>query len=254
MSLKTRERRCSTRGRLRLRRRLRAVHASSGSTLVTALESAYEMVRSEFPELPRVVMITGSGRSAFGLKWGHFGYDAWKLALDQGRRPELFIGGERLGTGAELTMQTLLHECAHALAMVRGVQDTSRQHRYHNRRFVALAEELGLAYVQPEPHPSIGFSAVEITPAGRERWREAIQTLAKAIMLSMDAPSLSGGLTGLPGGDGGKVTGGPSAPKTGGRSLMRFSCSCIPERVMRMAPSVWEVADVTCGACGERFE
>jgi hypothetical protein len=35
-----------------------------------------------------------------------------------------------------------VHEAAHGLANTRGVKDTSRQGRYHNKRFRALAEEL----------------------------------------------------------------------------------------------------------------
>src|SRR5512135_2801935 len=39
----------------------------------------------------------------------------------------------------------MLHEAAHALATRRGIKDTSAAgNRYHNKRFVALAAELGL--------------------------------------------------------------------------------------------------------------
>jgi hypothetical protein len=55
-------------------------------------------------------------------------------------------GGEWFAEGAEHTLTTILHEAAHALADVRQVQDTSRQGKYHNRRFVQLAAELGLAW------------------------------------------------------------------------------------------------------------
>ncbi|WP_219419925.1 hypothetical protein [Pseudonocardia nigra] len=39
---------------------------------------------------------------------------------------------------------TLLHEAAHGVATTRGIKDTSRQGRYHNRKFAELAEELGI--------------------------------------------------------------------------------------------------------------
>ena len=39
---------------------------------------------------------------------------------------------------------TLLHEAAHALADARGITDTSRQGRYHNKKYALLAAELGL--------------------------------------------------------------------------------------------------------------
>jgi hypothetical protein len=59
----------------------------------------------------------------------------------------------------------MLHEAVHALAHVRGVKDTSRGGKYHNKReFVALAAKLGLAWPQGQrPHPVIGFSEVTLT-------------------------------------------------------------------------------------------
>ena len=50
------------------------------------------------------------------------------------RCPEVFVGGEGLVLGAVDVLGTLLHEATHALAHVRGIQDTQRQGRYHNRR------------------------------------------------------------------------------------------------------------------------
>jgi len=51
---------------------------------------------------------------------------------------ELFVGGEGLRRGAREVLATLLHEAAHGVATTRGVKDTSRQGRYHNRRFAEL--------------------------------------------------------------------------------------------------------------------
>ena len=36
------------------------------------------------------------------------------------------------------------HEAGHSVAWQRGIKDTSRQGRYHNHRFLTVAEELGL--------------------------------------------------------------------------------------------------------------
>ena len=54
---------------------------------------------------------------------------------------------------------TLLHEAAHGLAQARGIQDTSRQGRYHNRRYATLARELGLEVTSVQP---IGWSATTV--------------------------------------------------------------------------------------------
>lgn len=51
---------------------------------------------------------------------------------------------------------TLLHEAAHGVASTRGIKDTSRQGRYHNRRFAQLATELGIVVA---PDGARGWSA-----------------------------------------------------------------------------------------------
>ncbi len=47
------------------------------------------------------------------------------------------------GSAAEIFV-TLRHEAVHAVAFEHGIKDTSRQGRYHNERFRAIPEELGL--------------------------------------------------------------------------------------------------------------
>ena len=54
------------------------------------------------------------------------------------------ISGEGLARTPREVLGTLLHEAAHALAAARGITDTSRQGRYHNKKYAALAAELGL--------------------------------------------------------------------------------------------------------------
>ena len=64
--------------------------------------------------------------------------------------------------GAVDVLGTLLHEASHALAHVRGIKDTSRQGRYHNRRFRDLAAEVGLAVREV---PVIGWSDTHVPDA-----------------------------------------------------------------------------------------
>lgn len=236
-----------------------ALYHQGGATVVAALEAAYQAVQAEFPALPDAVIITGSGLSGYGLTWGHFARDRWHDAVRQGRRPELFIGGERLATGPTLTMQTLLHECAHALADARGVQDTSRQHRYHNRRFVAIAEELGLEYRPESPDSVIGFSAVTLSRQGASHWSEQIDAIGRAIRLTMGTDILT--LLGLLGPGGEPTTGGGHGMRvtgrgkgTGGSSYVKAQCACEPvPRTIRVAASTLAAASITCGECGEDF-
>lgn len=154
-----------------------------GSRIITALEAAWAAIRAQHPEVPHVLMITGTGRSRTGITWGHFGEKRWTVETGTGtkaaRTHELFAGGELLSLGGLRTVQTLLHEAAHALAHVRGIKDTSSDYRYHNKRFVKLAEELGLTG-PATPANVIGWSDCTITDAAAQRYAEVIAALDAA--------------------------------------------------------------------------
>ncbi len=234
----------------------------SGSEIVAALEAAYADIRSNHPELPEVVWITGSG-FAGGSKWAHFWRDRWEdkqadeTASD--KRAEMFMAGERLACGAELTLQSMLHEAAHALAAVREEQDTSRQHRYHNKTFVKMAEELGLEYAHETPDPSIGFSAVTLREETKAKYAATIEKLDNSIKAVLNDPLLAA--LGIVGGANGNGSDGAHRipkglkpkPTAKSRNNVKYVCQCEKPRVMRMAPKTFELASITCGECGQDF-
>ena len=87
------------------------------------------------------------------LKLGHFAANRWTPGgADSASIAELFVGGE--GQGAESVLATLLHVAAHGVADIRQVQDTSRQGRYHNARYKALAEEVSRPQKRVRREPS----------------------------------------------------------------------------------------------------
>src|SRR5690606_23170347 len=94
--------------------------------------------------------------------------------------PESLIGESSSACGSELSFERLLHEAVHGIAAARGVRDTSRAGRYHNRRFLAIAEELGLDHTE-DPHPSSGFSLVTMNSETRQRYRDTAERLARAV-------------------------------------------------------------------------
>ena len=125
------------------------------SLVVMGLEKAYEDIRARHPDAPPVVIALAGSRS----RRGHFAANRWER--NESGVAELFIAGERLRDGAQGVLATLLHETAHGLASTRGIPDTSRGGRYHNRRYKLLAEEVGL---HVERAPSIGWSDTSLTP------------------------------------------------------------------------------------------
>jgi hypothetical protein len=203
------------------------------SRLVAALEAAWAEVMERHTELPPVAIIVGqgSGHRGGGLVLGHFAAERWQPASADGHYVhELMIGGEGLRRGADEVFATLLHEAAHALARARGIQDTSRQGRYHNKRFKQLGEELGLVI---ERDPRIGWSLTTLPSPTAERYAAAIDTLERAIALHRRNEPTAGG---------------------GDRSgnLLAAACRC-PRRI-RVAPRTLADGPIVCAICAHSFE
>jgi hypothetical protein len=130
---------------------------------VRAFEGAWDAIRHEHPEVPPMVIVTGQGssrRRGVPLRLGQFAAARWRPG--DGTVGEVMVSGEGLTRGAPQVFATLLHEAAHALAREREIRDTSREGRYHNRRFKRIAEELGL---RVECHERRGWAITELDPA-----------------------------------------------------------------------------------------
>jgi hypothetical protein len=211
-----------------------ADHAAA-SRLVAALEHAWTTIRSHHPDVPQVVIVVASGSDARSrrLNLGHFAAGRWQLT-DPNQptdRPEVLVSGEGLQRGPVEVLGTLLHEAAHGLAYVRKVSDTSRQGRYHNRRYAALARELGLEVADLDP---IGWSATSIPEPTATRYAEVLAELSEALVLWRRAEQ--------------STTAGTS------RSRNALACSCGCGRRIRVARSVLELAPILCAACAQPFQ
>lgn len=158
--------------------------------------------------------------------------------------PESLIGESSSACGTELGFERLLHEAAHGLAAARGIRDTSRAGRYHNRRFLSLADELGLDH-NADPHPSSGFSLVTMRPETREQYTATIERLERALSAHADATSAAG--------DRARTFRGPATRhgSSGGGVRVKAVCDC--GRNVRVVPSVLAQAAIVCGACGQPF-
>ena len=131
----------------------------AASLLVAALEHTWQTIRTRHPDVPDAVLVVASGAEGKRLNLGHFAPHRWQV--NGADRHEVLVGGEGLQRGPVDVLGTLLHEAAHGLAQAAGIQDTSRQGRYHNRRYATLARELGLEVTSLQP---IGWSATTVPP------------------------------------------------------------------------------------------
>lgn len=208
---------------------------NAGSELIRALEGVWACIQERHPEVPEVLFITGSGDK--GGERGHFGPNRWcEAASPSSKVHELFVAGERIGDGPEGVLETLLHEAAHALAQVRGVKDTSRQGRYHNARFQALGEELGL--VVERHSPSYGLAATTLPPLVAEAYEPELVALRMALKHHYASYA-----------EGDDPNGTDS--ETPRKPTPRYECGC--PRVIRMSATTYEEGGIVCQLCDEPF-
>lgn len=197
------------------------------SPLVAAIERAWAGIQARHQDVPSVVVTLGSGTMKSGLTLGHFAAERWVRGGE--RIHELFVGGEGLARGGAELLGTLLHEAAHGVARARGVQDTSRQGRYHNTRFKLIGEELGLELAIA---PGIGWSTTVVPEPTAGLYSPEVNELSRALVAHRLSESRPGGR---------------------GTSNNGVSAVCGCGRRIRVARSTFELAPIVCGGCGELF-
>ncbi|MGH3712842.1 MAG: hypothetical protein ACRDT4_05190 [Micromonosporaceae bacterium] len=199
------------------------------AAILRVLEDAWGQIRTRHPDVPEAVLIIGPGTAGKGRpKWGHFAALRWQHGSTQ--LPEILIAGEGLARSAEEVLATLLHEAAHGVASVRRIQDTSRQGRWHNKRFAALADELGLT---AEKDPTIGWSLTTIREATKDTYADTLTALTGAMRLYRHPD--------------------PERSTSRKDSNNGLTCECDCPRKIRVAAAVLEEGEITCGVCGTDF-
>lgn len=198
------------------------------SSLVVALEQAWTGIARAHSDVPPAVMVLASGTTGRAAKLGHYAASRWEVAGTE--RAEVLVTGEGLRLGALQALGTLLHEAAHGVAHARGVADTSRGGRYHNRRYAAIAGELGLVAVQ---HPTLGWAQTTLAPGTLERFADELAAIEAALQLWRRAEA-------------------SGRRRSGGSALMACQCPC--GRRLRASQTVLAQAAILCGGCGGTFD
>ena len=224
--------------------------ASFTGVLVAALDAAWSAIQARHREVPDVIVTVGSGtlgQSAGETRLGHFAAERWQRSgsgagpaggdaagggdAGAGRVPELFIGGEGLAAGPERVLATLLHEAGHGLADARGIKDTSRQGRYHNRAYRDLARELGLVCEDAGAH---GWTDTRLPPSTAAAYGPVLEALGAALV-AFRHPE--------PGREAG-------AGKKRGNGVVA-ACQC--PRQFRITASVLQAGPIVCAVCQAPF-
>jgi hypothetical protein len=152
-------------------------------------------------------------------------------------------------------VEVMLHEVAHALADRRGIKDTSAAgNRYHNKRFVALAAELGLR--GPDvPDKITGWSHCTLHgQAAYDAWAEVTARIDAArlpFLVDLASPARPDGEDG----GGNRGDDGPGKPAKRGGRRTPVECACLPEpRRIQLTPKQIEDGPIICGLCCAPFE
>jgi hypothetical protein len=200
------------------------------ASVIQALEDAWTDIRSRHTDVPHAVLVVASGSTARNqLVLGHFAGGRWQHGDD--RLPEVLVSGEGLRRPVPEVLTTLLHEAAHGLAALRGIKDTSRQGRWHNRRFAVLADELGL---DTTAHPALGWSPSTLRPATAAHYAPTLDRLTTALSVYRH-PEPAGAGTG----------------RTSNNNPVACACGC--GRKIRAARTVLEQGPIRCALCGDDF-
>lgn len=146
--------------------------------ILTVLSDLSAAVAKEHGITGRISIVLGaSGVTRSGQKHGHFAAKSWED--DEGNDVhEILLSGESLKRGPVATVGTLIHELAHAYNHENGIKDTSDAGRWHNKKFLATAEEFGLDI---EKAPRIGFSVTTVPDSTADKYDDYIARLAGAI-------------------------------------------------------------------------
>ena len=203
--------------------------SQAASPILKILEETWLEIRRWHPDIPPAVIIIASGTDSKNPRWGHHAPGRWNVNGQQ--YAEVMISGEGLRRTPEDVLGTLLHEAAHALAHARGIKDTSRQGRYHNKHYKTLAEQLGLAVEHDQRN---GWAITTITDVTKIAYARQLADLAQAMTMWRHGEATPG-----------------SAPRRNS-NLIAAICPC--GRSIRVAASTLAEAPITCQACDGDFQ
>jgi hypothetical protein len=199
--------------------------------LLTALETAWDAIRARHPEVPAAVLIVGSGSPAkpnAAMKWGHFASLRWQHG--DTRLPEVLISGEGLKRTPAEVLVTLLHEATHGLADARNIKDTSRQGRWHNKKFATLAAELGLSATKDD---KLGYSPCTLTDQATADYADTITGLASALNAYRHPEVFDG------------------KQRTNNNNGVSAECEC--PRKIRLSITAFDEGPIVCALCQAAF-
>ena len=201
-----------------------ATRTENLSGIVTALEEAHASIREKTGAPRATILVTRKT----GRTMGHFTHaKIWKAGEEQFH--EIMVSANYFERGARAVLGTLLHETAHSLDLQAGIQGVTGD-GYHNKKFKATAEALGLTITQAK---GIGYSVTEVGDECANRWADELALIENAMALMADSEA------------------GQAGKKGRNKNLQSARCGC--GGVIRLSATVLEKCAPKCDNCGEYF-
>lgn len=222
-------------------------HDTPTLAILNAVNDLWREIQNNHPGTPNVNIVLQASERAHG----HFAPSRWEGSAQY----ELMLSTVSLALATNdgrvrKTVSTLLHEAAHAYAFANKIQDTSRQGRWHNKKFATLAEQFGCIV---EPNVQIGHVTSGITPLAYVTYKSQIDALATAITSYSRSSSdwLQALIGTLPTGLGlGPV---PAKPRrTYGSQTVTVICECAGAGY-RIPRDLYETTDIRCNECDSAY-
>jgi hypothetical protein len=232
-----------------------------------AVEQLWAEIRHRHPDVPEAILVLASGTMGTSTEiHGHFARSRWHVGEGIEPRAEFFLGAEGLRRPAADILATTLHEAAHGLAVARDVTDVS-DGRYHNKRFAALAHELGLRAEQAD---RLGWSATTALPPTVDAYAPQLHRLDEVLTMwrhterevALRARAPEPADPNNPADRAESVTSAAPVVLTpvdgrgahrGGPNYVAAVCACAPPRRLRAARSTLDLGPITCGLCSAPF-
>ena len=162
----------------------------------------------------------------------------WKSKESQ--KYELNMGAGTIGRPIEETVSTMLHEMVHIYNLMYDIQDCSRNNTYHNKKFKAKAEEVGLII---DHDPRIGWSITSpsdelILYIAEKGWEDILINRQEGYRIPI------GGAKGKDTGEDGEEGKAPKKPS----STRKYICPCCG-----ISTRATKAIRIMCMDCGEQM-
>jgi len=211
-----------------------------GLQLIHALYDVWQEIRRHHPEVPEVVLLPAPAQRRRVL--GHFAPLRWTARQDgTGYLHEVVVVAEYLNRDPVEVIETLIHEAAHALNFTRGIHDCSRS-QYHNTKFKAAAEELGLEVTQVKHY---GFALTRMSQTATDRYAEVAGKLRQVIVHRRSWA----GITKV----GGSTPKGGNANDNSTPSSRSRKATCACGYIIRVSKKTMAETEIRCQTCDAPF-